>query len=82
MTLAEVGVDVEAVVAAVEEVLAATQADPEPVNANTRLDTLGLDSLDFAELFVSLEEAGGGEIDPQSTAGIATVGELTRLQRL
>lgn len=82
MTLREAGVETGAVIAAVSEVLATAQADPVPVDAGTELDALGLDSLDFAELFVALEEVGGGEIDPQSIVGITTVGDLTGLRRL
>lgn len=82
LTLGQAGVDTKAAVAIVNDVLSTTQADPPAVDADTRLDELGLDSLDFAELFVALEEAAGGEIDPQSTVGLSTVADLPELRRL
>jgi acyl carrier protein len=55
--------------------------EPPPLSAATRLDaSLGLDSLDFAELVVRLEAKFG--IDPFSqgapAAGIATIAQLAK----
>jgi len=82
VALSDAGVDAETAVTVVNEVLTTTQTNPPTADAETELDSLGLDSLDFAELFVALEEISGGEIDPRSTVGIATVGDLIRLRRL
>jgi acyl carrier protein len=81
-SLSQTGLDVNAVVAVVSDVLAVTQADPRPATAETRLEELGMSSLDFAELLAALEEAAGGEIDMSSVAGLETVEDLVRLRRL
>jgi acyl carrier protein len=49
------------------------------VNAQTRLDTLELESLDFMELFAQLEELSGSEFNPEMVDRIETVGDLTML---
>ena len=68
------------VVAAVNEVLGVKRARFEPVEADTPLVALQLDSLDVAELFMAIEDHSGCELDPQSARSLETVGDLARLR--
>lgn len=52
------------------------------VDADTRLDELGLDSLEFAELFMILGEMAGGPVDPRSAEGMVVVGDLPKVRTL
>lgn len=70
----------EVVIEAVNEVLANTRAQFEPAGAQTPLDDLGLDSLEVAELFATLEDRSGLELDPDSAHSFKTVGDLAQLQ--
>lgn len=70
----------ELVVDAVNEVLANTRAQFEPAVAETPLDELSLDSLEVAELFATLEDRSGLELDPDSARDLRTVGDLTKLR--
>jgi acyl carrier protein len=49
---------------------------------DTQLESLGLDSLDIAELFLQLENATSTELDPSSAEGLKTVGDLVELRPL
>jgi len=52
----------------------------QPIDADSRLIDLGLDSLDAAELFLLLEEKAGVPLDPASAGSLERVGDLTQLQ--
>jgi acyl carrier protein len=75
-------VTVEIALEAINEALEERGDDVAGVNGGTPLDSLGLASLELAELFMALEELTGERLDPDSAAGIETVGELTRLRPL
>jgi acyl carrier protein len=49
---------------------------------NTNLRSLDLDSLDIGELFVTLEELSGRELDPESAEGVEVLGDLVRVRAL
>jgi acyl carrier protein len=70
----------EIVIDAVNEVLATKRAQFEPATAQTSLDDIGLDSLEIAELFATIEDRSGLELDPDSARSVTTVGDLTQLQ--
>jgi acyl carrier protein len=70
----------ELVVDAVNEVLANKRAQFEPAEAHTPLDELSLDSLEVAELFATIEDRSGLELDPDSARLLRSVGDLTRLE--
>jgi len=71
---------VEMVVDAVNEVLGTKRQRFDDVAPDTELKDLGLDSLEVAELFATLEDRSGLELDPDSARALATVGDLVRLQ--
>lgn len=73
---------VEHAVKAVSEALEERPGPSQRVDATTRLDALGLDSLDFAELFMILEERAGLRLDPDSATELVVVADLTRLRAL
>jgi acyl carrier protein len=68
------------VVEAVNEVLGVKREQFEPVEAQTPLADLRLDSLDVAELFMALEDCSGCELDPESARALELVGDLSRLR--
>jgi acyl carrier protein len=70
----------EMAVAAVKEVLANTRRRDRQVDAAVELESLGLDSLEVAELFAVLEERSGLQLDPDSAESLVTVGDLARLK--
>lgn len=70
----------EMAVEAVKEVLANTRRRERQVDASVELESLGLDSLEVAELFAVLEELSGLQLDPDSAQSLVTVGDLARLQ--
>jgi acyl carrier protein len=70
----------EMVVEAVNEVLGTKRARFDAVTPETKLSDLGLDSLEVAELFATLEERSGIDLDPDSARSLASVGDLTQLQ--
>jgi acyl carrier protein len=69
------------VIESIAEVFEGKGLEPPPLGAETRLDnSLGLDSLDFAELVVRLEAQFG--IDPFSQGAptrVTTIGQLAKL---
>jgi acyl carrier protein len=71
---------VEMVVEAVNEVLGTKRQSFEEVTPDTELNDLGLDSLEVAELFATLEDRSGLELDPDSARSVLTVGDLAQLQ--
>lgn len=52
------------------------------VGPQTDLRSLDLDSLDIGELFVTLEELTGQELDPESAEGVEVLGDLVRVRAL
>jgi acyl carrier protein len=68
------------VIRAVTEVLANKRERIELVCGATPLRDLSLDSLEVAELFATIEDMSGLELDPDSAQEIETVADLTRLQ--
>jgi acyl carrier protein len=70
----------ELVVRAVNEVLANKRQHFDPVRSDTQLGELNLDSLEVAELFATIEDMSGLELDPDSARSIETVADLTRLR--
>ena len=65
---------------AVNEILSSKRAKWEPVTADTQLDDLDLDSLEVAELFATLEDESGIDLDPDSAENLKTVGDLVNLK--
>jgi acyl carrier protein len=71
-------VTVTSAVEAVNDVLLGLYPDAVPATADTELRELPLESIDFAEVFVMLEERAGVELDLSSLSEIRTVADLTR----
>jgi len=69
-------------VEAVNEMLGTKRQKWEPVGADASLESLQLDSLELAELFATLEERSGMDLDPDSARDLQTVGDLARLRVL
>jgi acyl carrier protein len=69
----------EMVIEALEEVLERTTGNTVAVTPETRLDSLSLDSLEVAELFVRLEELCGVFVDADSIERFEVVGDLAQL---
>jgi acyl carrier protein len=67
------------VIATVEAVLDRLGRGGIPIEPSTPLDTLPLDSIGQAELFVALEEAAGRPLDPTKREGLAVVGDLVQI---
>lgn len=78
----EAAFSLELVIAALQDVLGERGKDASMITPRTRLDALGLDSLDVAEFFVRLEELSGHAIDAASAEQLELVGDLTRLRPL
>jgi acyl carrier protein len=70
----------EMVVEAVNEVLSTKRSRFEDATPEMNLNDLGMDSLEVAELFATLEDRSGLELDPDSARSLTTVGDLARLQ--
>jgi acyl carrier protein len=64
------------VVAAINEHLAATRVEWEPVTAATRLDDLDFDSFEIANVLLALEEAKGRRLSLESIADAVFVRDL------
>lgn len=69
-------------VEAVNDVLGNKRARWEPVDAETPLRSLKLDSLEVAELFATLEDRSGLDLDPESARDLTVVGDLANLRTL
>lgn len=67
---------------AVNEVLGSKRQRWEDVDAGSSLESLDLDSLELAELFATLEERAGVDLDPDSARDLETVGDLAKLRPL
>jgi acyl carrier protein len=67
------------VIATVEAVLDRLGRGGIPIEASTPLDSLPLDSIGQAELFVALEEAAGRPLDPTKREDLVAVGDLVRI---
>jgi acyl carrier protein len=74
-------VSAEQAVGAVNQVLG-NRRGGDPVGVDDRLEDLGLDSLDVAELFLTLEELAGCQLDPASAGALERVGDLAGLREL
>lgn len=71
------------VATALNEVLARVRTHFVPVAEGTRLDSLDLESLDFIELFVVLEERTGAVFDLSvAPEPLETVADLARYRRV
>lgn len=70
----------ELVVEAVNEVLGVKRVQFDCIEAATPLADLNLDSLDVAELFATIEDRSGLELDPDSARSLETVGDLAHMQ--
>jgi acyl carrier protein len=75
-------VTIQQAVDAINEVLGGRGPAGRPVEAEDRLEDLGLDSLDVAELFLSLEAEVGRELDPASAGALERVRDLAELRAL
>lgn len=73
------GLSAGEVVSAVNEVLAATRPDFSPVTAATPLAAIGLASIDFVEVFVTIEDATGYVFDLRALPPLETVGDLVKI---
>ncbi|MGB7686726.1 MAG: acyl carrier protein [Solirubrobacterales bacterium] len=80
MTSTEIQLDT--VVKAINEVLGMKRSNWEPVRPDTRFDQLELDSLDIVEVFATLEDWLGTELDPDSVGEVETVADLAALRAL
>lgn len=70
---------------AVEAIHDVLEAHGRPLGAiapDMRLDALGMDSRDIAEVVVRLQERTGTLVDPASADGLELVGDLSRLRLL
>lgn len=74
-------VTVEVAVEAINRVLGDRRGDGR-VEADARLEEIGLDSLDMAELFIALEEDAGCQLDPTSAGALERVADLSNLRPL
>lgn len=75
-------VTIEQAVDAINELLGGRGPSGRPVEAEDRLEDLGLDSLDVAELFLTLEAEAGRELDPASAGALERVRDLAELRAL
>lgn len=65
---------------AVNEVLGSKRAKWQPVDASTSLESLDLDSLEVAELFATLEDRSGLDLNPESSGDLHSVADLANLR--
>ena len=79
-TQATMELTAEMAVQAVNEMLTVKRQNCEPVQEDTPLESLELDSLELAELFAMLEDWSGLELDPDSARDLVTVGDLAGLR--
>lgn len=75
-------ISVKQVIEAVETTLERRRGSSADVDPDTRLEDLGLNSLDYAEVFLSIQEIVGFELDPDSAGDVECVRDLARLQAL
>jgi acyl carrier protein len=71
------------IVRAVNQVLSKVRAGASPVEAETPLSELELESIDYVEVFILLEEWTGAVFDLSvAPAGVETVGDLASYRRV
>lgn len=70
------------VIEAIEITLERRRGRGSAVTPDTRLEDLGLSSLDYAEVFLSIQEIVGFELDPESAGEVECVRDLARLEGL
>jgi len=73
------GLSTEDVVNAINEVLAATRPDFSSVTASTPLSAIDLASIDFVEVFVTIEDTTGYVFDLRAVPPLDTVGDLVKI---
>jgi acyl carrier protein len=73
-------VTLEMALAAITEVLMAKFEARVEVSGDTRLEDLGLDSVDYAVGFIVLEDLVGVELDPESAVDLECVADLSRIR--
>lgn len=73
---------VEMAVEAVNEVLGNKRQRFDAVTPETKLADLYLDSLEVTELFATLEDRSGLELDPDSARSLERVADLARLEQV
>ncbi len=78
----ERAVALDDVVAALERVIRERRRSPVAIAADTRLDRLGFDSLDVAEIFLVLEEQVGFRLDTESVTRALVVSDFVGLRPL
>lgn len=52
---------------------------PEPLEAGTRLDAIGMDGMDLSEVIMALEDEFDVEISDEDYNGISTVNDIVEL---
>ncbi|AKG43036.1 Acyl carrier protein [Streptomyces sp. enrichment culture] len=57
------------------------KADQHTLNADTEFETVGLSSLQIADIVYAIEDEVGIEFDPGQAANVKTVGDLVELAR-
>jgi acyl carrier protein len=75
-------VGIDDVVDAITTTLRERRGSVPDVGPDTPLESLDLNSLDFAEIFVSIQEVVGFELDPESAGDVEFVSDLVRLRPL
>jgi acyl carrier protein len=75
-------IGVDQVVEAITNTLRERRGSAPDIGPDTRLESLDLNSLDYAEVFVSIQEVVGFELDPESAGEVEVVRDLGRLQPL
>lgn len=78
----EQAVALDDVIAALERVLRERRRPPVAIAGDTRLDRLGFDSLDVAEIFLVLEEQVGFRLDTESVNQAVVVSDFVGLRPL
>jgi acyl carrier protein len=79
---APVPITIDQVTGAFEEVLRKRRAAVLTITPDTRLESLNLTSVDFAEVCVALQEVVDFEFDPESAVDVETVSDLIWLRPL
>ncbi|SIR77702.1 phosphopantetheine-binding protein [Williamsia sterculiae] len=70
------------VVDVVVELLVEKNRDTDGVTVDSAFADIGLDSVDYAELFMALEDSAGARLDPDSASRLIRVGDLMSLRPL
>ena len=67
---------------AIEQTLETRRGTRPEVHPDTRIESLDLNSLDLAEVFVCIQETVGFELDPDSVGDVERVRDLVVLRPL